>query len=129
MRLQIADHLISAPSIAEEIGQEDAAGLSASPFSSRARRGLCSGLQPLICPSVHSFRLFRERLRQVRASPEPHPDLSRLADPPVHGGTQRSKHWFDAETFCGLARLRGMECRAPDRYAEAFFARKVVLAP
>ena len=25
---------------------------------------------------------------------------------------QRSKHWFDAETFRGLARLRGMECRA-----------------
>jgi LmbE family N-acetylglucosaminyl deacetylase len=45
-----------------------------------------------------------------------------------HFGTQRSKHWFDAETFCGLARLRGMECRAPERYAEAFFARKVVLA-
>jgi LmbE family N-acetylglucosaminyl deacetylase len=43
-----------------------------------------------------------------------------------HFGTQRSKHWFDAETFRGLARLRGMECRAPERYAEAFFARKVV---
>lgn len=45
-----------------------------------------------------------------------------------HFGTQRSKHWFDRETFSGLARLRGMECRAQDRYAEAFFARKVVLA-
>jgi LmbE family N-acetylglucosaminyl deacetylase len=44
-----------------------------------------------------------------------------------HFGTQRSKHWFDAETFRALARLRGMECRAPERYAEAFFARKVVL--
>jgi LmbE family N-acetylglucosaminyl deacetylase len=42
-----------------------------------------------------------------------------------HFGTQRSKHWFDAETFRGLARLRGMECRAPERYAEAFFARKL----
>lgn len=42
-------------------------------------------------------------------------------------GSQRSKHWFDAETFSGLARLRGMECRAPERYAEAFFARKLVL--
>jgi LmbE family N-acetylglucosaminyl deacetylase len=41
-----------------------------------------------------------------------------------HFGTQRSKHWFDAETFHGLARLRGMECRAPDRYAEAFVLRK-----
>lgn len=45
----------------------------------------------------------------------------------THFGTQRSKHWFDEETFRGLARLRGMECRAPERYAEAFFARKVLL--
>ena len=37
-----------------------------------------------------------------------------------HFGSQRSKQWFDAETFLGLARLRGMECRAPERYAEAF---------
>jgi LmbE family N-acetylglucosaminyl deacetylase len=45
----------------------------------------------------------------------------------AHFGTQRSKDWFDAETFRGLARLRGMECRAPDGYAEAFIARKVTL--
>jgi LmbE family N-acetylglucosaminyl deacetylase len=44
-----------------------------------------------------------------------------------HFGSQRSKQWFDAETFRGLARLRGMECRAPERYAEAFFARKLTL--
>jgi LmbE family N-acetylglucosaminyl deacetylase len=44
-----------------------------------------------------------------------------------HFGSQRSKQWFDAETFVGLARLRGMECRAPERYAEAFFGRKLVL--
>jgi LmbE family N-acetylglucosaminyl deacetylase len=44
-----------------------------------------------------------------------------------HFGSQRSKQWFDAETFFGLARLRGMECRAPERYAEAFFGRKLVL--
>jgi LmbE family N-acetylglucosaminyl deacetylase len=43
-----------------------------------------------------------------------------------HFGTQRSKAWFDDETFRGLARLRGVECRV--RYAEAFFARKVMLA-
>ncbi|MBL8550267.1 MAG: PIG-L family deacetylase [Hyphomonadaceae bacterium] len=42
-----------------------------------------------------------------------------------HFGTQRSKAWFDAETFTGLARIRGMECRA--RYAEAFYARKLLL--
>jgi len=45
-----------------------------------------------------------------------------------HFATQRSKDWFDRDTFRALARLRGMECRAPERYAEAFFARKLVLA-
>jgi LmbE family N-acetylglucosaminyl deacetylase len=45
-----------------------------------------------------------------------------------HFGSQRSKHWFDEETFRGLARLRGMECRAPERYAEGLFARKLLLA-
>jgi LmbE family N-acetylglucosaminyl deacetylase len=44
-----------------------------------------------------------------------------------HFGSQRSKQWFDPETFFGLARLRGMECRAPERYAEAFFARKLAV--
>lgn len=42
-----------------------------------------------------------------------------------HFATQRSKQWFDADTFQGLARLRGMECRAPERFAEGFFARKI----
>jgi LmbE family N-acetylglucosaminyl deacetylase len=45
----------------------------------------------------------------------------------THFGTQRSKDWFDADTFRGLARLRGMECRAPSGYAEAFVARKSTL--
>lgn len=45
-----------------------------------------------------------------------------------HFGTQRSKHWFDAEIFSGLARLRGMQCRAPENYAEGFFAHKMALA-
>ena len=40
-------------------------------------------------------------------------------------GSQRSKHWFDDETFRGLARLRGLESNA--RYAEAFVARKFVV--
>jgi LmbE family N-acetylglucosaminyl deacetylase len=42
--------------------------------------------------------------------------------------SQRSKDWFDVDTFRGLARLRGMECRAPDRFAEAFWARKIRVA-
>lgn len=44
-----------------------------------------------------------------------------------HFGTQRSKDWFDPETFRGLARLRGIECRAPELYAEAFVLRKATL--
>jgi LmbE family N-acetylglucosaminyl deacetylase len=44
-----------------------------------------------------------------------------------HFGTQRSKDWFDAETFRGLARLRGIECRAPSGYAEAYSVRKALL--
>lgn len=44
-----------------------------------------------------------------------------------HFATQRSKDWFDAEAFRGLARLRGIECRAPGGYAEAFLLRKGLL--
>ena len=44
-----------------------------------------------------------------------------------HFGTQRSKDWFDAQTFIGLARLRGAECRAPDGFAEAFHGRKIMV--
>ena len=44
-----------------------------------------------------------------------------------HFGSQREKDWFDDETFMGLARLRGMECRAPDGFAEAFYARKLTV--
>jgi LmbE family N-acetylglucosaminyl deacetylase len=47
----------------------------------------------------------------------------------THFGTQRSKDWFDAETFRGLARLRGVESRAPDGFAEGFFLRKAILTP
>lgn len=42
--------------------------------------------------------------------------------------TQRSKRWFEPETFLALMRLRGMECVAPSGYAEAFYSRKLVLA-
>jgi len=44
-----------------------------------------------------------------------------------HFATQRSKDWFDRDTFYGLARLRGMECRAEERFAEAFTMRKALL--
>ena len=44
-----------------------------------------------------------------------------------HFGSQRAKDWFDNEVFMGLARLRGMECRAPEGFAEAFHARKLIM--
>ncbi len=43
--------------------------------------------------------------------------------------SQRSKPWFSSETFLGLMRLRGMESNAPSGYAEAFYARKIVIDP
>ena len=39
--------------------------------------------------------------------------------------SQRSRQWWDNEVFFGLARLRGMECRA--RYAEAFTCTKSLI--
>jgi LmbE family N-acetylglucosaminyl deacetylase len=43
--------------------------------------------------------------------------------------SQRSKAWFDRETFLGLMRLRGMECNSSSGYAEAFYCRKAVMEP
>jgi LmbE family N-acetylglucosaminyl deacetylase len=39
--------------------------------------------------------------------------------------SQQSRDWWDDEVFLGLARLRGMECRAP--YAEAFTCAKSII--
>jgi LmbE family N-acetylglucosaminyl deacetylase len=41
--------------------------------------------------------------------------------------SQRGRPWFDEEAFRGLMRLRGLECNAPQGYAEAFHARKIRL--
>lgn len=41
--------------------------------------------------------------------------------------SQRSKPWFDQETFAALHRLRGIENASDCRYAEAFFSRKMCL--
>jgi LmbE family N-acetylglucosaminyl deacetylase len=40
--------------------------------------------------------------------------------------SQHQRDWWDDDVFLGLARLRGMECRAP--YAEAFASTKMVLS-
>ena len=41
--------------------------------------------------------------------------------------SQRSHQWFTEETFRAILRLRGVESNAPSKFAEAFYARKLVL--
>jgi len=41
--------------------------------------------------------------------------------------SQRTKPWFDRETFLGLMRIRGMESNSSSGYAEAFYCRKMVV--
>ncbi|MEI2579606.1 PIG-L deacetylase family protein [Scytonema sp. PRP1] len=40
--------------------------------------------------------------------------------------SQKGKQWFTQETFLSILRLRGIESNAPNKYAEAFYCRKVV---
>lgn len=44
-----------------------------------------------------------------------------------HYQTQQNKHWFTEETFRAVLRLRGIECRSPSGYAEAFHCPKLAL--
>jgi LmbE family N-acetylglucosaminyl deacetylase len=39
--------------------------------------------------------------------------------------SQRRRDWFRRDTFMALLRLRGIECRSPSGYAEAFHGRKL----
>jgi LmbE family N-acetylglucosaminyl deacetylase len=41
-------------------------------------------------------------------------------------GSQRGKAWFSEDTFYAMLRLRGLESNAPEKYAEAFYCRKMV---
>ena len=41
--------------------------------------------------------------------------------------TQANKHWFTSQTFYGLMRLRGIECKSPSGLAEAFHSRKTIV--
>jgi len=43
--------------------------------------------------------------------------------------SQVRKRWFSPATFDGLMRIRGIECAAPEGYAEGFHCRKSLLAP
>jgi LmbE family N-acetylglucosaminyl deacetylase len=39
--------------------------------------------------------------------------------------SQSGRDWFTRDTFIALLRLRGLECRSPSGYAEAFYGRKL----
>jgi LmbE family N-acetylglucosaminyl deacetylase len=39
--------------------------------------------------------------------------------------SQTKKTWFSRDTFEAVARLRGIECNAPEGFAEAFYGRKL----
>jgi LmbE family N-acetylglucosaminyl deacetylase len=41
--------------------------------------------------------------------------------------SQLTRTWFDEDLFRGQMRLRGVECNAPSRFAEAFYGRKLIL--
>ena len=41
--------------------------------------------------------------------------------------SQKERPWFSRSTFEALMRLRGLECNADSGYAEAFYARKLML--
>jgi len=43
-----------------------------------------------------------------------------------HFGSQAGKHWLTPDLIRAVARLRGMECVAPEALAEAFYCRKAV---
>jgi LmbE family N-acetylglucosaminyl deacetylase len=40
--------------------------------------------------------------------------------------SQKDKSWFTEDTFSSILRLRGVESNAPDKYAEGYYARKIV---
>ncbi|MFN0171031.1 MAG: PIG-L deacetylase family protein [Bryobacteraceae bacterium] len=40
--------------------------------------------------------------------------------------SQAGRHWFAADLFLAVSRIRGMECDSPTRHAEAFYSRKII---
>jgi LmbE family N-acetylglucosaminyl deacetylase len=39
--------------------------------------------------------------------------------------SQKTKSWFESETFTSLSRIRGVECPLQTKYAEGFYCRKI----
>ena len=60
-------------------------------------------------------------------SPLPRATLERKLDLVFeHFRSQAGRQWFTRDLLQAAARIRGMECVAPDQVAEAFYARKLV---
>jgi LmbE family N-acetylglucosaminyl deacetylase len=60
-------------------------------------------------------------------SPMPAATLERkIALVTHHFASQAGKQWFAPDLFRAVARIRGMECVAPESLAEAFYCRKAV---
>lgn len=60
-------------------------------------------------------------------SPLPRAVLERKIDLVLeHFASQGGKHWLTRDLLQGLARVRGVECVAPEQVAEAFYGRKLV---
>jgi LmbE family N-acetylglucosaminyl deacetylase len=59
--------------------------------------------------------------------PLPRATLERKIDLVLgHYGSQAGKHWLTRDLLQAVARIRGMECVAPEQVAEAFYSRKMV---
>jgi hypothetical protein len=43
--------------------------------------------------------------------------------------SQTKQSWFTRDTFEAIARIRSIECNAPDGFAEAFYGRKSCVTP
>ena len=41
--------------------------------------------------------------------------------------SQKSRDWFTEDSFFSMLRIRGIESKAPDKYAEAFYCRKMAI--
>jgi len=41
--------------------------------------------------------------------------------------SQPKRDWFTADAFLSILRIRGIESKAPEKYAEGFYCRKLVL--
>lgn len=52
---------------------------------------------------------------------------AKLAHLEANFTSQHPKPWYDRAALQALLRLRGVECRAPDGYAEAFYADRIVI--